>query len=79
MRGRFRRISADERGASVIEHAILVCVSALVAVTLAGSGLSPKTALRSVAYIVTGLEPSGMEDRPGATAGNHYEGAALFP
>jgi Flp pilus assembly pilin Flp len=46
-----RRIWSDEGGASVVEHAILVCVVALVAVTLVASGLSPKAALRSVAVM----------------------------
>lgn len=79
MRVRFRRFWSDERGATVVEHAILVCVGALVAVTLAGSGLSPKTALRSVAYIMTGIESGGIEERPGAAAANKPEGAALLP
>ena len=62
-----------ERGATVIEHAILICIGALVAVTLVGSGLSPKTALRSVVY-VAGIEPGGIEERPSATP----EGAVLL-
>ena len=46
-----RRIWSDDGGATVVEHAILVCVVALVAVTLVASGLSPKVALRSVALM----------------------------
>jgi Flp pilus assembly pilin Flp len=41
----------DEGGATIVEHATLVCVIALVIVSLAGSGLTPKSALRSVAFL----------------------------
>jgi Flp pilus assembly pilin Flp len=51
LRGLLRRVSSDEGGATIVEHAILVCVIALVIVSLVGSGLTPKRALRSVAFL----------------------------
>lgn len=75
MLGPVKRISSDERGVAVIEHAILICVGALVTVTLVGSGLSPKTALRSVAYM-TAIGLGGIEERPTAPAGDHLSPAA---
>jgi Flp pilus assembly pilin Flp len=49
--GRLRRLWPNESGATIVEHAILVCVIALVVVTLVGSGLSPSMFMRSVAYV----------------------------
>jgi Flp pilus assembly pilin Flp len=66
--GPLRHIWSDESGATVIEHAILVCVVALVAVTLVGSGLSPGRALRSVAFMA-GTVFGGSDDAATATTG----------
>jgi len=49
--GPVRHFWSDESGATIVEHAILVCAVALVIVTLVGSGLSPGMFVRSVAYI----------------------------
>ena len=49
--GPLRRLSSDESGATVVEHAILACVIALVIVSLVGSGLTPRSALRSAVYL----------------------------
>jgi Flp pilus assembly pilin Flp len=43
---------SDESGATVVEHAIMVCVIALVIVSLAGSGLTPRGVLRSAGYLL---------------------------
>ena len=51
MTGHLRQFCSDENGATIVEHAILACVVALVVVSLIGSGLSPIMAFRSVAYI----------------------------
>jgi Flp pilus assembly pilin Flp len=59
--GLLRRVSSDEGGATIVEHAILVCVIALVIVSLVGSGLTPSTVLRSVAYIADSVVTGGGE------------------
>jgi Flp pilus assembly pilin Flp len=46
-----RRLRSDEGGATIVEHAILVCVVALVLVSMVGSGVKPSTVLRGMAYV----------------------------
>ena len=63
MRGRIGRLFSDEGGATIVEHAILVCVIALVIVSLAGSGLTAKSVLRSVAYLADTAFSGGDQAR----------------
>ena len=64
--GRLRRLFSDEGGATVVEHAIMVCVIALVIVSLAGSGLTPKSVVRTAAYLLEAAFSGG--DGAAATA-----------
>jgi Flp pilus assembly pilin Flp len=59
VKGGARRLWSDESGATVIEHGILICVIALVIVTLVGSGLSPSMFLRSVSYLADSVLAGG--------------------
>ena len=59
----------DENGATVIEHAIVVCVMALVIVYAVGSGLSPAEALRRIeilSEVVFTSEPDAQTSDPRA-------------
>ena len=68
MRGPLRRIWFDEAGATIVEHAILVCAVALVFVALAGSGLSPSIALKGVAHIAETVFSGEAPAQPVPTA-----------
>jgi Flp pilus assembly pilin Flp len=63
----------DESGATVIEHAIVVCVMALVIVYAVGSGLSPGEALRRIQILtgaaLTSEPPAQTIDRRPVTPG----------
>jgi hypothetical protein len=66
-----RRIgfASDESGATVTEHAIVVCVMALVIVYAVGSGLSPSEALRRIKIlsdVVFTDEPAAPTTQPRA-------------
>lgn len=66
LRGRLGRLFSDEGGATIVEHAIMVCVIALVIVSLAGSRLTPRSVVQSAAYLVEAAFSGG--DEAAATA-----------
>ena len=59
----------DENGTTVIEHAIVVCIMALVIVCAVGSGLSPGEALRRIEILSDAVftsEPEAQTSDPRA-------------
>lgn len=53
--GPVRRFWLNESGATIVEHAIMACAAALVAVALVASDLTPSRALHGVGYIADTL------------------------
>jgi Flp pilus assembly pilin Flp len=58
LRRSLQRLKADERGATVVEYALLACVMGMVVVSIAASGLSVASALKSVGQLIGGGEPA---------------------
>jgi Flp pilus assembly pilin Flp len=73
VRARFTKYWANESGSTVIEHAIVVCVMALVIVYAVGTGLSPGEALRRIALLTDAIftnQPAADTDGSGARPPN---------